>query len=98
MPLVPVYGSVSYLPRYRASIINLKKNDYETIGYTRKSPSDITSQSKQKLLQKMVDNLLDRSLVDNLYVSVSSSASSPLHERDLDETDEKAYRRLSSRY
>ncbi|KAG2203629.1 hypothetical protein INT47_011723 [Mucor saturninus] len=36
----------------------------------------------------MVDNLLDRSLVDKVYVLVSSPASSPFNERDLNQTDE----------
>lgn len=77
-----------YLPRYKASILNLKKNDYEIIGYVRKSPSDVDPETRLKLLQKMVDNLLDRSLVDKVYVSVSSPASSPFNERDLNKTDE----------
>lgn len=78
----------SCLPRYKASILNLKKNDYEIIGYVRKSPSDVDPERRLKLLQKMVDNLLDRSLVDKVYVSVSSPASSPFNERDLNKTDE----------
>lgn len=78
----------SCLPRYKASILNLKKNDYEIIGYVRKSPSDVDPETRLKLLQKMVDNLLDRSLVDKVYVSVSSPASSPFNERDLNKTDE----------
>ncbi|KAG1470506.1 hypothetical protein G6F56_002649 [Rhizopus delemar] len=36
----------------------------------------------------MVDNLLDRSLVDKVYVSVSSLASSSFNEKDLNKTDE----------
>lgn len=78
----------SCLPRYKASIQSLKKNDYEVIGYVRKSPSDVDLETRRNLLQKMVDNLLDRSLVDKVYVSVSSLASSPLKERDLDENDD----------
>jgi hypothetical protein len=60
-----------------------EKKDYEIIGYVRKSPSDVDPETRLKLLQKMVDNLLDRSLVDKVYVSVSSLASSPFNERDL---------------
>lgn len=67
----------SCLPRYKASIQSLKK----VIGYVRKSPSDVDPETRLNLLQKMVDNLLDRSLVDKVYVSVSSLASSPLKER-----------------
>lgn len=65
-----------------------KKDGYEVIGYVRKSPSDVDLETRRNLLQKMVDNLLDRSLVDKVYVSVSSLASSPLKERDLDENDD----------
>jgi hypothetical protein len=77
-----------YLPRYKASILNLKKNGYEIIGYVRKSPSDVNRETRLKLLQQMVNNLLDRSLVDKVYVSISSLASSPFNERDLNTTDE----------
>ncbi|KAL0080395.1 hypothetical protein J3Q64DRAFT_1644343, partial [Phycomyces blakesleeanus] len=51
--------------------------------YVRKSPSDVDLETRSKLLQKMVDDLLDRSLVDKVYVSVSSLTSSPFNERDL---------------
>ncbi|KAI9019248.1 hypothetical protein CLU79DRAFT_705338, partial [Phycomyces nitens] len=52
-----------------------KENGYEIIGHVRKFPSDVTRETRQKLLQKMADNLLDRSLVDQVFVSVSSYAS-----------------------
>ncbi|KAI7866947.1 uncharacterized protein EV154DRAFT_540974 [Mucor mucedo] len=57
------------------------------IGYVRKSPSDVNFETRLKLVQQMVDNLRDRSLVDKVYVSVSSHASSPFNERDLNKND-----------
>ncbi|KAI7851507.1 hypothetical protein BDC45DRAFT_571992 [Circinella umbellata] len=61
-----------YLPKYKASISNLKENGYEIIGYARKSPSsEINMETRLKLLQRMIDNLRDRSVVDKTYVSVS---------------------------
>lgn len=65
----------------------LKENDYEIIGYVCKSPFDVDPETRLELLQKMVDNLLDRSLVDKVYVSVSSPASSLFNEKGLEKDD-----------
>ncbi|KAI9359143.1 hypothetical protein BD770DRAFT_320275, partial [Pilaira anomala] len=56
--------------------------------YVRKSPSDVDPETRLKLLQKMIDNLLERSLAGKVYVSVSSNASLPFKERDSNKTDE----------
>ncbi|KAI9018736.1 hypothetical protein CLU79DRAFT_705389, partial [Phycomyces nitens] len=55
--------------------------------HVRKSPSDLNRETRKKLLQKMVDNLQDRSLVDRVFVSLSSSASCPFSKRDLHRDD-----------
>ncbi|KAI7893289.1 uncharacterized protein EV154DRAFT_417191, partial [Mucor mucedo] len=56
--------------------------------YVRKSPGDVKNEQRQKLLQKMIDNMTDRSLADNIYVSVCGPSSSPFKERDLNEDNE----------
>lgn len=66
----------------------MKKLGYEIIGYACKSPSDVDLKTRLKLLQEMVNNLLGRSLVDKVYVLISSQASSPINERDLSTIDE----------
>ncbi|OAD67807.1 hypothetical protein PHYBLDRAFT_150896 [Phycomyces blakesleeanus NRRL 1555(-)] len=81
--------SVSSLKAKRARNSNSREGQLYILGdtcyasYVRKSPSDVDLETRSKLLQKMVDDLLDRSLVDKVYVSVSSLTSSPFNERDL---------------
>jgi hypothetical protein len=77
-----------YLPKYKSSFLNLKINNYEIIGNAHKSPSNINLDTRLKLLQQMISNLRDRSLVDEVYVSISSQASSPFNDRELNTSDE----------
>ncbi|CEP13859.1 hypothetical protein [Parasitella parasitica] len=79
---------IMFVGRNMQLFAKIQSIHYEIIGYVRKSPSDVDPETRLKLLQKMVDNLLDRSLVDKVYVSVSSPASSPFNERDLNKTGE----------
>ncbi|KAI8326788.1 hypothetical protein BD560DRAFT_361671, partial [Blakeslea trispora] len=72
----------NFLPLYQESIKNLKRSGFEIVGYARKSPSNDTNENRVKLLQKMVDNLRNRSLTTRVYVSFSSYATAPLNERD----------------
>ncbi|KAI8096331.1 uncharacterized protein BX664DRAFT_323677 [Halteromyces radiatus] len=78
----------NYLPKYKESILHLKKNGYEVIGYARKSPDGSDPATRLQHLQQMVNNLRERSLVDKTYVSISSLASSPFNERDLNVVDD----------
>ncbi|KAI9017929.1 hypothetical protein CLU79DRAFT_762270 [Phycomyces nitens] len=71
-----------YLPMYQESIKNLKRNGCEIVGYARKSPSKDKLENRVKLLQKMVNNLENRSLTSRIFVSFSSCASTPFSERD----------------
>ncbi|KAG1462567.1 hypothetical protein G6F56_005492 [Rhizopus delemar] len=75
-------ANCQFLPKYQESIKNLKKNGFEVVGYARKSPSNDKNENRLKLLQKMVDNLENRSLTTRIYVSFSSCASTPFSERD----------------
>ncbi|KAL0083941.1 hypothetical protein F4703DRAFT_1917000 [Phycomyces blakesleeanus] len=59
-----------------------KKKEFEIVGYARKPPSNDKDEKRVKLLQKMVDNLQNRSLTTRVYASFSSSASTPFSERD----------------
>lgn len=58
-------------------------NSLSVVGYCRKS--DLAKQDKNfiNLLQRIVDNHYQRSLVDRVFVSPCSNASSPFSERDL---------------
>ncbi|KAI9253035.1 hypothetical protein BY458DRAFT_522612 [Sporodiniella umbellata] len=73
---------VNYLPKYQHNIETLKKEGYLIIGYARKSKQNIDLHVRVRLLQLMVDRLQERSLVDKIFVSVNSSSSDPLIERD----------------
>ncbi|KAI8096325.1 uncharacterized protein BX664DRAFT_258100, partial [Halteromyces radiatus] len=56
--------------------------------YARKSPDGSDPATRLQHLQQMVNNLRERSLVDKTYVSISSLASSPFNERDLNVVDD----------
>ncbi|KAI8080850.1 uncharacterized protein B0P05DRAFT_468923, partial [Gilbertella persicaria] len=69
------------LPHHRAQIRNLK-DGMSIVGYCCKS--DLGKQGNViNLLQRMVDNHYQRSLVDKVFVSPCSNASSLFSERDL---------------
>ncbi|KAG2198835.1 hypothetical protein INT47_000751 [Mucor saturninus] len=72
-----------YLPRFQSKMKSLIEEDFVIIGYCRKSPSQETEETRLKLLQKMVKNLRSRAFAQKVFVSASSKASDPLHERDL---------------
>lgn len=70
------------LPQHKAQISNLKEDGLSIVGYCRKSNLD-KQDNVINLLQHMVDNHYQRSLVDKVFVSPCSNASSPFSERDL---------------
>ncbi|KAG1167377.1 hypothetical protein G6F36_012568 [Rhizopus arrhizus] len=72
----------SILPQHKAQINNLKEDGLSIVGYCRKSDLD-KQDNIVNLLQRMVDNHYQRSLVDKVFVSPCSNASSPFSERDL---------------
>jgi hypothetical protein len=74
---------ISYIPEYQSHIRNLKEEGYCIIGYARKSKGKEEEEVRLRLLQKMVDSLKNRSLVDQVFTSICSSASSLISSRDL---------------
>ncbi|KAI8365233.1 uncharacterized protein BYT42DRAFT_649161 [Radiomyces spectabilis] len=78
-----VAAIVQYLSNYQNSLRHLKSEGFEIVGYARKSPNDDDPDRRARLLQSMITNLRTRSLCTRIYVSSSSRASDPFHERDL---------------
>ncbi|KAI9032525.1 hypothetical protein CLU79DRAFT_859181 [Phycomyces nitens] len=63
----------------------LKKDSYEVIGYCRKSKN--TTENRAVLLQRMINVLYQRSLVDKVFVSPCNSAKQALDKRDLTDVE-----------
>lgn len=78
-----VRAITQHLPHYQRTILTLKKNNFDVIGYVRKSPGSEKPETRIRLLQQMVTNLKDRSLVDTVYVFPSCSSSDPFAARDV---------------
>lgn len=75
------------LPQHQAQISSLKKDGLTVVGYCHKS--DLAKEGNFiNLLQRMVDNHYQRSLVDRVFVSPCSNAQSPFSERDLSDQNE----------
>lgn len=60
----------------------MKKEGYNFIGYARKSYGNEDNDTRIRLLKMMCENLKERSLVDNVFVSITSKADELLAERD----------------
>lgn len=73
---------INYLPAYKSHIMKIKGDDFQVIGYARKSPGEESEEVRIRLLQTMVDRLYERSLVDEVFVSPCSKASDPMKARD----------------
>ncbi|KAK4509348.1 formin-binding protein [Mucor velutinosus] len=72
------------LPKYQEYIQQLKDQGYTMVGYCRKSKQTREdSNDRQRLLQKQVERLKARSLVDKVFVSVYCKSSDPIANRDL---------------
>lgn len=65
--------------------IQEQKNDFNIIGYARKSPGEKDKEKRARLLRIMIDKLKTRSLVQEVFVSECSSANDPLNTRDADQ-------------
>lgn len=55
------------------------------MGYARKSIGNEDEDIRIRLLQNMVDRLMERSLVSKVFVSPCSSVSEPISKRDMNE-------------
>ncbi|KAG1445797.1 hypothetical protein G6F56_009789 [Rhizopus delemar] len=71
---------IKVLPNHRKTINDMKKEGYQIIGYCRKSLGD--TKNRVLCLQRMVDVLYKRSLVDKVFVSPFSTAKQPFSKRD----------------
>ncbi|GAA5806570.1 hypothetical protein HPULCUR_012108 [Helicostylum pulchrum] len=56
----------NYLFNYKTSIRYLLQEGYEVIGYAQKSPTNDSVDTRTRLLQSMVNNLFERSLVNQV--------------------------------
>lgn len=74
------------LPSHHKSINDLKEDGYQVIGYCRKSV--IESKNRVGCLQRMVNILYSRSLVDKVFVSPCSSTKQQFMERDSSDNDQ----------
>lgn len=70
------------MPNYKESIKSLKKEGSGTVSYARKPPKKDDNIIKVLLTQKMII-FFARSLCTMVYISASSCASDPSHERGL---------------
>lgn len=69
--------------KYKSYISNLKEEGHHIIGYCRKSKTAGGKEEVVKSLQNMIEGLKGRSLAQQIYVTVSCNAKTPLHRRDL---------------
>lgn len=64
----------------------MKKDGYQIIGYCRKSIAE--TKNRASCLQRMIDILYKRSLVDKVFVSSRSSTKQPFLKRDFEDEDD----------
>lgn len=77
---------LQYNEKYQGYLKEQKKLGVEIVGYVRKSPCGKDEDNRTRLIQKMVHNLRNRSVVDKVFVSKSSAASQPFDTRDSNAT------------
>ncbi|CAO3619487.1 unnamed protein product [Cunninghamella echinulata] len=77
-----VNNIVKYSEIYHSFINDQKSLGVEIIGYARKSPGSEETSVREKLLNKMVEKLKMRSLVEKVFVSPSSNSSTLFNDRD----------------
>ncbi|CAO3699217.1 unnamed protein product [Rhizopus stolonifer] len=74
------------LPNHHSKINAMKKDGYKIIGYCRKSVAE--TGNRVSCLQRMINILYERSLVDKVFVSSRSSAKQQFLKRDLKNEDD----------
>lgn len=72
------------LVNHKKQIDQLKEDSYEVIGYARKSHGKEELKSRYNSLKRMVQNLLNHSKCDQVFISPSSQCSTSLNDRDHD--------------
>ncbi|KAI8877391.1 hypothetical protein K501DRAFT_326548 [Backusella circina FSU 941] len=63
------YNLANYQKSYECYIDKLKTDDFEIIGYARKSPGELSNDEREANLQNMINCLRERSLAELIYVS-----------------------------
>lgn len=86
----------NYLFNYKTSIRYLLQEGYEVIGYAQKSPTNDSVDTRTRLLQSMVNNLFERSLVNQVFFSTSCLSYTPFAERDTKEDTDDIIHKLSN--
>ncbi|KAI8076189.1 hypothetical protein BDF21DRAFT_342480, partial [Thamnidium elegans] len=74
---------ISLKQKHQDYIINLKNDNYTVIGYCRKSKTKSKEDEVIKSLSGMALGLQQRSLIDDIYMTVSCNASTPMSKRDV---------------
>lgn len=76
---------MEYVPKYKEMINKLKEN-YELVGYVRKSKNHCEDNDRIRLLQTMIKRLKERHSVDRIYVSPYSKSTEIISARDMCDT------------
>ena len=71
------------IPKHQANIRKLKANGFIILGYCRKSPGNEDDTTRTRLLQQMVDRLVQTSMVDKTFVSWCSKSNDLITARDI---------------
>lgn len=74
------------LPNHHSEVNDIKEEGYKIIGYCRKSAAE--TGNRVSCLQRMVNVLYNRSLVDKVFVSCRRSAKQQFVKRDLKNEDD----------
>lgn len=77
---------LNILPSHNSKINDMKKDGYQIIGYCRKSVAG--TKNRASCLQRMINILYKRSLVDKVFVSSRSSTKQPFLKRDFEDEDD----------
>ncbi|KAI8982322.1 hypothetical protein BDF20DRAFT_866255 [Mycotypha africana] len=85
---------VEKLPRHQSKINEMKKDGYQIVGYCRKSVGE--TRNRIACLQRMVDILYKRSLVDKVFVSPVSLAKQQFAKRDLEDEKNEIMSKLNN--
>lgn len=77
---------VEVLPKHQQIINEMKKEGYQVIGYCRKSVGK--AENRISCLQRMIDILYKRSLMDKVFVSPLSTAKQIFSKRDVKDVNQ----------
>ncbi|KAG1061808.1 hypothetical protein G6F41_011968 [Rhizopus arrhizus] len=77
---------LNILPSHHSKINDMKKDGYQIIGYCRKSVAE--TKNRASCLQRMINILYKRSLVNKVFVSPRSSTKQPFLKRDFEDEDD----------